>query len=133
MVGVVDAGAVAFDGGVDAVVVGAGTVVVWAGDVAAGLSGKRWVRDGGCPVRVAPPAGDVETLAAASRTLTAMPVVQPTDGNRLQFAVIHCHARQKNPPGRRRHPHHPGTLSDLTVQCKQEHCKVQALDPPIGV
>ena len=87
--------------GVAAVVVGAGAVVVvGAGAVAVGVSGKRSVRVGGtCPGRVAPLAGDVETLAATSSTQTAPPIAERIDGNALQSAVVHCHTLQKIPPG----------------------------------
>jgi hypothetical protein len=85
--------------GVAAVGVGAGAVVVvGAGAVAVGVSGKRSVRVGGTgPVPVAPTAGDVETLAAASSAQTATRVAQRIDGNVLQFAVVH--RRTLSPPG----------------------------------
>jgi hypothetical protein len=88
-VAVADVGAVALDGGVGAVAVGDGVLVVGAGVVVVGVSGKCSVSDGGCPVRVAPAADDVETLAPASRAATAMAVTQPTDGNPLRSAVSH--------------------------------------------
>jgi hypothetical protein len=99
----VDAGVVGVDAGVvgaDVDVLGAGAVVVGSGDVAVGDSGKAWVSVGGtCPVPVAPRAGDVKTLTAASRTQTATPVAQHADGRPVQFAVALCHTFQNNPPG----------------------------------